>query len=178
MSYSLITNPWPYTVVDNFYDLKLHSQAVKEIIKYIKVTKPTSRQILIKTTDSNFSALFPDTLAYINSNAINEETLKLFSVHRDYTNISSYSEINICLGDFSYPIHDEAPHKILSAVTYLFPLVGKGTIIYDEQKNKVSEVEWKPNRTLIFAPLDNITWHSYESRSTPLRITVNTFLTR
>jgi hypothetical protein len=178
MNYSLITNPWAHVIVDNFYDAQLYSQAIKEILTYLKVNNLTSRQILIKTSDVNFSTIFPATIAYINSNHIDENTLKLFSKHREYSSISSYSEINICLGDFSYPIHDEASNKLLSAVTYLFPAKNKGTIIYDQNKNLVSEIEWKPNRTLIFAPLDGITWHSYESIGVPLRITVNTFLTR
>lgn len=177
-NYSLITNPWPHLVLDNFYSAQLYKFSVKEILSYIKTNKLVDRQVLLKTTDINFSTIFPATLAYINSNSITEDTLKHFPSHRDYTTISNYSEINICLGTFNYPIHDEAAHKILSAVTYLFPASNKGTIIHDKNKNRISEIEWKTNRTLIFAPIDNVTWHSYESSDAPLRITINTFLTR
>lgn len=102
----------------------------------------------------------------------------------DFDNVRRHSvcevmtEVNVCLDDLSYPIHDEAKPKILSAVTYLMPDVSRGTLIFDKDKNFVKEVEWKPNRTLIFAPIDNVTWHSYECIPKSYRITINSFLLR
>lgn len=178
MNYLLITEPWNHLVIDDFYDNNKYIQATKEILSYIKSNKFSDKQVIIKTTDLNFDKVFPKTLDYIKSNIIDESVLQLFPAYREYSSLSSYSEINICFGDFSYPIHDEATYKVLSAVTYLFPKTGKGTLIYDNNKSFIKEIEWKPNRTLIFAPIDNVTWHAYKSGSEPVRVTINTFLTK
>ena len=178
MSYLLTTNPWEHLVIDNFYDYSMLTDVSKEIIYYLKTNKIVKKQTLIKTTELDFAAELPKTLKYINSNKIDESILTLFSKHRSYSKLSTYSEINVCFGRFNYPIHDEAPYKVLSAVTYLFPEKGKGTMLYGNDKYISNEVEWKPNRTLIFAPIDEVTWHSYESSSENIRVTINTFLTR
>jgi hypothetical protein len=178
VNYSLLTDPWPHLVIDNYFDDCLAEKATKEIIDFIKASKPKNKQTVIRSTDYDFEQLFPVTKQYISSNIVNESLLSIFPRTREYTTLNTYSEINICLGDFSYPIHDENTAKVLSAVTYLFPKVSRGTLIYDSDKNFYKEVEWKQNRTLIFAPLDDITWHSYEVSNIPVRITINSFLIR
>ena len=50
--------------------------------------------------------------------------------------------------------------------------------IYDKNKNFVKSIIWEENTSLIFPPLDNITWHSYESLPNSYRITINQFLLR
>lgn len=178
MNYSLLNDPWPHLVIDDYFNTELANKATKEIIDFIKTSKIENKQTVIRSTDYNFNKLFPHTNNYILSNVIDESVLSIFPNTRTYLTLKKYSEINICLGKFSYPIHDENEIKILSAVTYLFPKISKGTIIYDADKNFYKEVEWKQNRTLIFAPLDNVTWHSYEVSDIPVRITINSFLTK
>lgn len=178
MNFSLLNDPWPHLVIDSYFDNSLGEKATKEIIDFIKTYKPKNKQTVIKSTEPDFEELFPVTKEYISSNIVNETLLQKFPRTREYSTLSTYSEINICLGAFSYPIHDENHAKVLSVVTYLFPEISKGTLIYDTDKTFYKEVEWKQNRTLIFAPLDGITWHSYEVSNIPVRITINTFLTR
>ncbi len=101
-----------------------------------------------------------------------------FPTHRKYDNARWDFNINIAPPHYDYPIHDEAPRKILSIIHYVYGDEStEGTVLYDENKQYVTTIEWKPNRALVFAALDGITWHSYRSGNSP-RITANTFLTR
>jgi hypothetical protein len=147
----------------------------QELLTQLKSIKITSKQSVIKTYDPMFIDLFPKTYQCLNSVSA-YELLKYFPNHRDYSKLSCYSEINIIIDGFDYPIHDENPRKILSLVTYVAPEFSTGTLMYDKDKTYVSEVEWRQNRTLVFAGLTGVTWHSYKVEQKKPRLTVNTFL--
>ena len=62
-----------------------------------------------------------------------------------------------------FPIHDDAPHKLLSGVVYLQPKENSGTIFYSDKKgSNETEVEWKPNRGVFFSRIEKETWHTYQ----------------
>jgi hypothetical protein len=166
-------------IIDDYYDPILFQEMCDEIRTFIRQLKNGSKLHSKKTTIGgihNPIRKLPKTSKCIGSRVITEDILKEFPQYRDYKKLELATEVNICLDDLSYPIHDEAKSKVLSAVTYLFPEVSRGTLLYDTDKNFVAEVEWKANRTLIFAPIDNVTWHAYKSIPGSYRITVNMFL--
>jgi hypothetical protein len=121
----------------------------------------------------------PSTAACLRSKVINEYVLSVFSKHRDYKGeLQTVVNINIIFDGGSYPIHDDCTEKVLTNVIFVSPDISCGTKIYDENKNFIKSVDWQENTSLIFPPLDNITWHSYESLPDSYRVTINQFLLR
>ena len=86
-----------------------------------------------------------------------------FNAKRPHGNLNKLVQLVKTCEDASYPIHEDAPHKIFSVVIYISPQENIGTNLYDSNKNLAKAVEWKPNRALMFCPLDGITWHDYGS---------------
>jgi hypothetical protein len=165
------SDPWEHIVVDNYYDTALLKSAQEELIDYIK-----SGVELHSMNYINDLAIFPATKRCVDSHPVTDSWLKDFKEFRSYNNLTIRNQIIICIGEASYNIHYENPTKILSAVTYLWSNNGTGTVLYDVNKNFVKEVEWVPNRLLLFCGKDNVTWHSYYSKPKSVRITLNTFL--
>ena len=62
-----------------------------------------------------------------------------------------------------FPIHDDAPNKLLSGVIFLYPQDNKGTIFYNNKSGEgKTEIDWKINRAVFFSRKERETWHSYE----------------
>lgn len=169
------TSPWPHIIVDDYYQNDLFESMRDEIIAFVKTSRLTTKQTFFRSYENDFQTRFPKTYECARSvPAI--DNLNKFEQHRPFRKLSLYHEINVILDGHSYPIHDENPRKILSIVNYIAPELSTGTLIYDQDKNFIKEVEWKPNRTLVFAGITDVTWHSYEVRPKQPRITLNTFL--
>lgn len=174
----LQTNPWPHLEIQDYFDPMLYSACRAELLKYISTNiNKLSHHTIIRSQEHDFKERFPATSAFAESANIDSDLLKHFSNHRQYSALYNFYDISICLGDFSYKIHDEAPWKVLSAVTYIAPKQSTGTLLYDSAKEYVTTAAWAENKTLIFAPIDNVTWHSFESTGS-YRITINHWLTR
>lgn len=172
---TVLNTPWPHCVIDSYYNDDLHKAMQNEIVQYIKSHGIRKSQTFYQSTDSQFAKNFPITDEC--SHSVSPYLmLEMFSEHRPYKKLSHYTEINIILDGYDYPIHDENPRKVLSIVNYIAPEKSTGTLIYDTDKNFVSEVEWKQNRTLIFPGITGKTWHAYNVEPKKLRITLNTFL--
>jgi len=174
-------DPWPHEVIDGYYDQVQTDSAVREILTKVKtersefVTK-TSGDVFISARNLYTSDKFPETRKLLQSRNPSY-LLKHFPNHRDYDSLEVYGEVILCLKESEHPIHDEVEDKVLSAVTYLYPETGDGTLLYDRDKKFVKQIEWKPNRTMVFAAETGTTWHSYKSTS-GIRLTLNTFLLR
>jgi len=82
---------------------------------------------------------------------------------------------------FQYPIHDESIYKIMNLVTYLQPVDSIGTKLYADPEGKtgVTQIEWLPNRSVLFYPQHKKTWHNWQGQPTDQpRITLNFFVER
>jgi hypothetical protein len=175
---TLQTNPWPHLELDDYFHATLYNACKLELTRYVSANiSNLTHHTIIRSQEPDFKSRFPATAAFAESANIDERLLKLFPNHRKYSSLYSFYDISICLGNFSYKLHDEAPWKVLSAVTYIAPSSSKGTLLYDCDKTYVKTTDWRENRTVIFAPIDGITWHSFESTGS-YRITVNHWLTR
>lgn len=163
-------HPWPHQLIEDFYDYQLFDAMRTELKTYALnyVRKP---QVVVRDITT-----LPATQACIDSRPITEALIKQFPEYRLYKKLSVRHEVNFCVGDYEYPIHDEWHDKILSVVTYIFPDSGTGTLLYDADKKYHSTAEWKPNSTLIFPGITDKTWHNYKSTAGSIRITQNTFL--
>lgn len=144
-------DPWPYIIIDNYMPEGDFQDLLAE-------KDPFIMQI--------HSPITPDFIE------------KFFPQHRKYDTWELKCEIQTSEPFSEYPIHDEAARKVVSCIHYLSPEENVGTEIYDKDKNYVTTVEWKPNRALIFAGMDGITWHSYKNDTSLPRTTANTFFIR
>ena len=95
----------------------------------------------------------------------------LEKLHRDYSektlnilkelypkkyDLYEFSEFHIIEtgANYSFPIHDDTPDKLLSGVIYL-----KRVLVLCS--NKIKEIKWKQNRAVFFSRKERSTWHSY-----------------
>lgn len=180
--------PWEHLITDTYYKTDLFLNMKKELDNFVNGIKINNKHLVLTQLDEEYNTLFvsyenkiiksfPNTKKCLESIQINKDDLKKFSKCRRYENLILKTNINICLNDVEYPIHDDVVYKILTNVIYVSPDVAMGTMLYDENKNFVKEIKWKPNRSLIFPPIDNITWHNYKSTN-DYRITINQFLVK
>ena len=190
------TYPWNHVISDDYYDRELFAQMRAELeiaadkIKKSKrfvgrngrshvILQQHNDSVFFRSEDGNIVLKLPSTAICLKSKVITEDTLSAFSSHRDYKGeLQTVVNINIIFDGGSYPIHDDCIEKVLTNVIFVAPDISCGTKIYDENKNFVKSVNWKENTSLIFPPLDNITWHSYESLPNSYRVTINQFLLR
>tara|TARA_B100001939_G_scaffold335864_1_gene338311 strand:- start:7287 stop:7820 length:534 start_codon:yes stop_codon:yes gene_type:complete len=169
----VITEPWEHIVIDNYYDADVFKTIQTEAKRFL------SKNIDRETRKQAFP--FPDNELLkqaIESNKINESYFDQLTYHRPYSEISLFWEVNFLRGPHRYPIHDEAQRKVLSCVVYVDPIENSGTRLYDKNKKLIKEIEWKPNRALIFAAQDDVTWHDYHCPRGSFRVTINQFLER
>jgi hypothetical protein len=171
---NVIEYPWPHIIIDNHFDSQLFQAMKAELINHVKVVKP-KLNTLIKIEDFSY---LPNTQKCVETSSINESTLQYFPDHRKYKTLTIRPQVLICVGQYQHRIHDEVESKVLSVVTYITSNKGHGTRLYDNDKNLIKEVEWKENRTLIFAGITGKTWHDYYSDPASIRITINFFLER
>ena len=167
--------------IDDYYDDLLIASAVREIFNNLRndqtgfVTK-TAKKIFISKENLYTNPKFPFTKNLLMSRDT-KALLDHFPDHREHSALTLYGECILCLEGSEHPVHDEAENKVLSAVTYLYPNDGEGTLLYDKDKQFVKQIEWKPNRMMVFAGKTGLTWHSYKSTSN-VRLTLNSFLLR
>jgi hypothetical protein len=171
--------PWPHIVIDDYYTEGQMALAVMEIFAVLRndrsefITK-TADKIFITKSNLYKNSKFPNTKNLLESRDT-KNFLEYFADKRNYSNLTLYGEAILCLDASEHPIHDEAENKVISAVTYLYPQEGQGTLIYDQEKNFVKQIEWKPNRMMVFAGKTGLTWHSYKSTG-GIRLSLNSFL--
>lgn len=100
------------------------------------------------------------------------EYLNRFDKHRDYNELGKIIHTSSIPPHYQSQVHDEAEFKIMSAIIYLGPEKSHGTKFYMEEE---FEVEWKPNRLMIFCGETGVTWHDYRAGDQE-RFTYNYFL--
>ena len=75
-----------------------------------------------------------------------------------------YSDFQIVLTgkNYSFPVHQDVPIKLLSCVVYIDPKKNTGTKLHSNKTGlSESEIKWEKNRALLFSRKENLTWHSY-----------------
>lgn len=164
MNISYYQRPFPYSIIDNFFD--------EDMLR--EVTKATSEQDigLNKFTDElevsireKYTPILLD---------IRNELLKTMKDAWDYEDHKKDFIIwsNKMAPDTAYKVHQDSMWKRLSLVVY----IGKdnaGTLFHKSENDgtPIGEVEWKHNRGFAFVPGEN-TWHSYRNIRNYARETV------
>lgn len=99
--------------------------------------------------------------------------LNFFNKKRGYNKLNTLIHLASTPPNYTHHLHDEAEHKIMSAIIYLGPNKSYGTRFVLDGKEK--EIEWIPNRLMIFCGETNVTWHDFRSGN-HIRHTYNYFV--
>jgi len=100
------------------------------------------------------------------------ELLNHFHVKRGYRKLAKWIHTAATPPHFEHRKHYEAEFKIMSAIVYIGPEKSHGTKFYLDEE---FEIEWKPNRLMVFCGETDVTWHDYKSAD-QMRFTYNYFL--
>jgi hypothetical protein len=90
-------------------------------------------------------------------------------------NLYEYSEFHLVETgkDFSFPIHDDIPNKLLSGVIYLRPENNLGTSFFKSKNGNGEEIiDWEVNKAVFFSRIEKRTWHSYKGDGIHNRFTL------
>ena len=119
------------------------------------------------------SCLNKETIQRLNDNYHSTAFQILKECSPEKSELYEYSEFHIVIAgkDYAYPIHTDSHNKLLSGVIYLAPKENYGTSLYNPNKKKVKNIEWKQNRGLFFSRTGD-TYHSYKSNGLSNRITL------
>lgn len=98
--------------------------------------------------------------------------LHQFNRYRKYEQLGKFIHTAATPPRFHHAKHCEAEFKIMSAIVYIAPEHSNGTVFYLDE---TFEIEWKPNRLMIFCGETDVTWHDYRSTK-DMRFTYNYFL--
>lgn len=182
----LILDPWPHKIIDNVLDQAVFDQLSKAAKIITDATEQYPRDgdgIWLSTAQSY--GVDVDTIN--NVIKISNEWLKHNSkVLNDFSDAKrspvgyfSLSAFNFCKENDKSGIHDEGPCKTTTLVIYLHPEESIGTRLYTDldENSFVKEIEWKPNRALLFCAKEDVTWHSFWSDNNK-RLTLNLYYER
>lgn len=164
--------PWPHLVIDNFYDditWAYVSNKNQLFSKYKDLAE-------VKTHGISFNFI-DDTvlLEYFSKKLPLHYLEKTFTNHRYYDQVRPVVHLKVSRLPKLFTIHDEVKEKIFSVITFIEPEHSVGTILFNKEKQLDRVVTWKPNRAVIFAPIDNVTWHSFGNWDNTDRYTVDFF---
>jgi len=145
---------WPYKVIDNFLS-DIDFMLITDNMLRIKANDKVERQFFHYDPTPQIADL-----------------LKEFPRRRKCTSLKKFIHYAVTPANFTHKVHDEAPFKIMSAVLYLHPEENYGTKLY--HNDEIVDVEWKPNRLMVFCGETGVTWHDYKAST--MRYTYNYFL--
>lgn len=191
--------PWSHSIIDNYYPEELFVDMQSELTQF---AEQTMRGILEDKINKDIAyrfnrhtvggrrgwmccntqkfKLFPKTTKCLDSRSISTSDLKYFTNHRKYNpnEVDVRTVITMLFTDKheSNIIHYDGEDKIFTSAVYVTPVSSRGTILYNEKKQYINEVEWIPNRALLFAPITDVTWHSYESKPSRFRVAITEFI--
>lgn len=195
----VISHPWPHSIIEGYYPDTLFNDMQIELLRF---AEQSLEQIHSGSLDKNVGyrfnrhkmgdrsgwlccntskfKLFPKTSKCLSSRSIDILDIEKFANHRKFkaaeVDIRTVITMLFTENHESNVIHYDGPDKIFTSVVYVAPEISRGTILYNEDKEYVSEVEWASNRALLFAPITNVTWHSYESKPNSFRVAITEFI--
>ena len=167
------THPWKHIIIDNFLPDDEYKKMVDDVWSRRDYFRSQPRE---RVAEQGHSARSEWINIAKRNNYIDQNFMEsIFDRTRPYNNLEVTYNINFNKANFHEKIHIESEKKILIAVCYLHPEESSGTILHYPDKSYATEVEWKPNRCVIFAHETGVTWHSYIVPDHD-RITFNTHL--
>lgn len=98
---------------------------------------------------------------------------KLLPTHRHADTFKCNTHLAVCAPWTFYPKHLDSSNKIFSIVSYIGE-PNLGTQLHLD--NATVTVPWEQGSTVVFAPNDSTSWHSWKSRGS-WRVTLISFIT-
>lgn len=163
---NIILEPWPHLVIDDFFREDHFELLVEEHIDAFNSVPNKGR---IDNNDINMATWYEERLDYLYYDVF-KQTIKPNYIHEECLVLGT---------NYEDGIHIDVKEKLMSVVVYLHPENAEkgtqGTLIYDKNKNFVKEIEWKPNRCLVFCKQPNVTWHNFKASDVSPRMSYNIF---
>ena len=182
MNISTQKYPWKHFIIEDVFSYKDY-MAVRNFaeLKNKKYIDITTKQILQyedwdnKEINNIIYNLVKKVKTYCFENKTEFPKLKL--TDEDYLNIVDLQFSPPA--PYSFPIHSESALKVFSFVAYIAPNEDTGTQLYISRYSKkpTATISWKINSAMLFAGIDQVTWHSYSTLGNTNRITLNIFFT-
>ena len=187
----LHTKPWKYAILDNF----LNADTLNDVLEFWETIPKNSRwESTVFRQGFNKEGNFIDlwfTQSFIKklTDVMEPELVKRIYEESSLKVRSIATLLGAKLDDedafvvdiqyinrhTSYPFHVDASDKLFTLITFLYPDKNVGTLVgenKDALKTGYREIEWKPNRALVFKP-DDTTWHAFRSDGRNRRMTLN-----
>lgn len=180
----ILTDPWLHQIIDSFFDetdfekIWDASKRLQEAYKDKTITANdclTLAEVLDVIGDDVFDIVLKTNIEILDH--ITEITQQ-YPNHYRHNEYISFPTFHILPPNTDYQkIHDESNDKTISIVVYLYPTNSTGTLLYksNDRNSLIKEIEWKPNRAMLFCGENNTTWHDFYSREYP-RVTLNYFV--
>lgn len=183
LSASMYKEPWEHKIVDDSIDPDIFKKLAlipKMLLNKNRREYPDMFEILRDSSINNGGAIvdiqqflkldMPENiieLLYDCAQSLldsREKLLEQFSYHRESSSGEYYADVTlgfICPG-VNFDIHQGPSNRALTCHTYLAPRISSGHRLHkDDTLECISDIDWKPNRSLIFAPQENVTFTSY-----------------
>lgn len=189
MKQQINQDPWKHIVVDDVLPPHLF-EAAQEVCKQVKVTG--SQKTIFNASWDLFGDLVPNDVSIDSPNSVTKNlytTMDVDLIEDIYEYMrpmlfdwldqlgesaeAKYIRMDLqSVGpDYTGGWHVDRADKLLSVVVYLYPEEHKGTLLGKEFDSYDSEVEWKPNRAVVFCGKKNHTWHAFEGNGVAPRHT-------
>tara|TARA_E500000318_G_scaffold6741_1_gene6343 strand:+ start:1342 stop:1854 length:513 start_codon:yes stop_codon:yes gene_type:complete len=161
-----LLEPWPHLVIDDFFHEGHYEMLVEE---HMDAFNSVSNKGRIDNNDINMATLYKERLDDLYYNVFSQ-TIEPNYIHEECLVLGT---------NYEDGIHTDVKEKLMSVVVYLHTESADkgalGTLIYDKNKNFVKEIEWKPNRCLVFCKQPNVTWHNFKASDVSPRMSYNIF---
>lgn len=158
--------PFPHSVIDNFFDKNVY----QKIVEFGK-----NLNIGLHTFNTELENLIEDKCWQLLDlrNKLISFTEKPSCVLECNKNSSEWDILyNVMAPQNKYKIHRDSDWKQLTVVVYTEGInLGTQFHISKTDDTVIHQIDWRPNRALIFVPAEN-TWHSYSNPSNLTRNTV------
>lgn len=172
---NLYSTPWPHLVIDNFF----HNESWEYVKNKEGLFKKYKQSAQKKNHGVSFSFIQDEYLIEYFSQKLSIEYLcSKFPVHRDFSHLDPSLSFKVSRIPRASSIHDEVSDKVFSVIVFVEPEHNIGTVLFDKDKNFNKVVTWKPNRAVVFAPIDNTTWHAFGNWERSDRYTIDFFWLR
>jgi hypothetical protein len=167
--------PFPYIIIDDFLDNNFYKELINKVykkdlfkdinLKNNRVTKVIyngddygDKSFNINNDEINLEKTYIDILL---DNEIKKSIINKFIKNKNLKNNilnkhkSTMSQLDCFRGDYNYKIHTDSSSKFITLLLYLAKDNNNknlGTNIYDSKKNMIKNIEYIPNRLVIFSP--------------------------
>jgi hypothetical protein len=167
----VIEDPWQHKEVKNVFSLDFFQRLSTEVQKIKNHIQLGDNGLwMFEAVQLGISQSLVDEIFEANKQflKISAQLIKQFNTK----NISQIGYCSIPRFNFVKPnyvgeIHDDGDTKEKAVImtTYLYPDQSTGTRLYTDKKESAyhSSTKWESNSALVFAPVTDITWHSFNS---------------